>query len=378
MIFKESTRRDFLRKGIGTVSAAYCSGFCSFSGNIRLSDDDKFIKEAKYFEKLPDKKIKCILCPRECVIDDMERGYCGVRENRGGTYYTLVYSRACSMNIDPIEKKPLYHFLPGTKAFSIATVGCNVECKFCQNWEISQVRPEQIQSTFASPEMIADAASRYKSESIAYTYTEPVIFYEYMYDTAVEGKKRGIKSVMISNGYINREPMEKLIDVLDGVKIDLKAFTERFYKELVAGKLQPVLDTLKLLKKKDIWFEIVYLVIPNQNDDPEELRNLSRWIKTELGPDVPIHFSRYYPLYKLKNIPPTPVKTLETAKEIADSEGLNFVYLGNVPTGHSAENTYCPKCGSIVIKRLGYTVNIKNFEAGKCIKCNSTIPGVWK
>ncbi|MFC1723985.1 AmmeMemoRadiSam system radical SAM enzyme [candidate division KSB1 bacterium] len=379
MMPKKLTRRKFLKDSLLSLPAVCTAAVFDLNlKNLGIDDDDRFVKEARYYEKLPDKKIVCKLCPRECEIDDLERGYCGVRENRGGKYYTLVYSRPCSIHADPIEKKPLYHFLPGTTAFSIATVGCNVECKFCQNWEISQMRPEQVKAVYAPPDLIAESAKRNNCASIAYTYSEPVIFYEYMYDTAVEGRKKGIKSVIISNGYINQKPLDDLLNVLDGVKIDLKAFTDRFYKELVMGKLKPVLDTLVLLKKRGVWFEIVYLMIPEQNDKPEEIRELAKWIKSELGGDVPVHFSRYYPMYKLKNIPPTPVKTLETAKEICDAEGLNFVYLGNVPIGHKGGHTYCPKCKSVVIQRLGYSVNLKNFEKGRCSKCNTTIPGVWQ
>jgi len=372
------SRRKFIKNSILAIPVVYSTDLFNTVYNFKKDDEDKFIKEASYYKKLPYKKILCELCPRECKIDDLERGYCGVRENRGGTYYTLVHSRACSLHPDPIEKKPLYHFLPGSKSFSIATAGCNVNCKFCQNWEISQVRPEQIKNVYAPPESIVAATKKYDCKSIAYTYTEPVIFYEYMYDTASFGQKYGIKSVMISNGYISRKPMKDLINVLDAVKIDLKAFTERFYKELVKGKLKPVLDTLVLLKKENIWFEIVYLVIPNQNDGEEEIRSMCKWIKKELGENVPVHFSRYYPMYKLKNIPPTSLQTLELEKQIAESEGLNYVYIGNIRVGHPANNTYCHKCNSLIIKRMGYSVSVSNFKNGVCTNCNTPIPGVWK
>ncbi len=369
------SRREALKRTACTA-ALPCIMKNSRNSDAARQDDSKFIIEARYYEKLPEKKIICNLCPRKCEIDDLERGYCGVRENRSGIYYSLVYSRPCSVHIDPIEKKPLYHFLPGTTAFSIATAGCNVECKFCQNWEISQKRPEELPSYHMTPDQIAGMASSRKVPTIAYTYSEPVIFYEYMYDCAVEGRKKNIKSVMISNGFIQEKPMKKLSEVLDGVKIDLKAFTEKFYRELVTGELKPVLNTLVLLSKLEMWTEIVYLMIPGLNDKKSELQNMCKWIKNELGPDIPVHFSRFHPSFRLKNVPPTPVKTLENAKEIADEEGLHFAYIGNIP-GHPAENTVCPECGEIILDRKGYRVVINNVNKGKHI-CGYKIPGIWE
>ena len=332
--------------------------------------------EAKWYEKIPHKRVKCTLCPRECVVDDRERGYCGVRENWEGIYYTLVHSKPCTYHNDPIEKKPLYHFLPGTNAFSIATVGCNVDCQFCQNWQISQIRPEQADNLDLTPAKIADMAKRSGSPTIAYTYTEPVVFAEYVYDCAVAAHAAGIKSVMISNGYIQEQPMRDLAGVLDAVKIDLKAFTQKYYRDIVMGELKPVLDTLVLLKKLDIWTEIVYLVVPTLNDGDKEFRELSKWVMTDLGKDVPIHFTRYHPQYKLQNLPPTPVKTLERAREIALSEGIRFVYVGNVPT-HPGEHTYCPGCHELIIKRRGFWILENKIESGKCPQCGTHIPGVW-
>jgi len=373
------TRRNFIK----TMSQAGAA--CAMLGPLGSVVANSFqpkptsskLTEARYYEKLPNRKIKCVLCPRECVIDDQETGYCGVRENHGGTYYTLIYGRPCSANVDPIEKKPLFHFLPGTLAFSIATVGCNVLCKFCQNWQISQARPDQVESYDLPPHAIAKYARDTQSQSIAYTYTEPVIFAEYMYDCAEQGHRYQIKSVMISNGYIKAEPMKDLCRVLDAVKIDLKAFTEKFYQEMVAGHLQPVLDTLVLLKQQNMWTEIVYLMIPTLNDNPKELQQMCQWILKELGPDVPIHFTRFHPQYRLKNLPPTPIKTLETARKIALDTGLNFCYIGNVP-GHEGENTYCPGCKKMVIQRLGFQIVSNNItRQGRCSHCGHRIPGIW-
>ncbi len=373
------SRRQFIKSAAQICSA--CSVMLPFSklNNSKANDNNSLTKltEARYYEKLPNRKIKCVLCPRECVIDDQETGYCGVRENHGGTYYTLVYGRPCSAHVDPVEKKPLFHFLPGTLAFSIATVGCNVLCKFCQNWQISQARPDQVESYDMPPQAIAKYARDSQSRSIAYTYTEPVIFTEYMHDCAYQGHQYNIKSVMISNGYIQAQPMKDLCAVLDAVKIDLKAFTEKFYQEMVAGHLQPVLDTLVLLKQMGMWTEIVYLMIPTLNDDPNELKQMCKWIAKELGPEVPIHFTRFHPQYRLKNLPPTPIQTLETARKIALDTGLYFCYIGNVP-GHEGENTYCPGCKKIVVQRMGFQI-IKNAinKNGKCQFCGHKIAGIW-
>ncbi len=363
-------RREFCR-----TAALPCAAFTL--GRAAATDSDaQFIVEAKYYEKLPYKKIKCKLCPRECVIDDRERGYCGVRENRGSTYYSLVYSRVVAAHVDPIEKKPFFHFLPGATAFSIATAGCNVNCKMCQNWEISQVRPEQVRSTHLPPRDLAGLARRYECRAIAYTYSEPVIFFEYLLDAADAGHAVGVKSAVVTGGFIQQDPLREMCRHVDAVKVDLKAFSQKFYKEVVNGELKPVLDALATLRKLGMWTEIVYLVIPTLNDGEQEFRGLARWVKAELGPDVPLHFSRFHPEYLLKNLPPTPLETLERAKAVSDAEGLHYVYIGNVP-GHPAESTYCPKCRRAVVERIGYTIKSLQLRNGKCRFCSEPIPGVW-
>lgn len=332
--------------------------------------------EAMFWESIPDKKVKCVLCPRECEVADVERGYCGVRENQGGKYQTLVYGALCSANVDPIEKKPLFHYLPGTTALSIATAGCNVECKFCQNWQISQFRPEQVQSHLISPAQLIEACRTEKSPTVAHTYSEPVIFYEYMHDSAALGRKRGVGSVMISNGYIQEEPLKELCRYLTGVKIDLKAFTESFYKEQCNGELKPVLATLETLRDIGIWFELVVLVIPTLNDSPEEIRQMTRWVVEHLGPNVPIHFTRFHPTYRMTNLPRTPVSTLERCRQIALESGVHYVYAGNVPM-HPGENTTCHECRQEVIRRAGYRIIANRLKDGKCPDCGTVIPGVW-
>lgn len=375
------SRRKFLQGSAccmgGLVLPAVLNGFEQIpSAPLETGSDEEGIKEALHFEKLEELRLKCKLCPRECTVADQERGYCGVRENRVGTYYTLVHSRPCAIHTDPIEKKPLFHFLPGTLAYSLATAGCNVECRFCQNWDISQFRPEQVKSIYLPPREVHRQAKKTGTVSIAYTYSEPVIFYEYMFDTASLGKETGIRSVMISNGYIQEKPMKELCRVLDAVKIDLKAFTEKFYKEYCSGKLKPVLDTLETLKKDGIWFEIVVLIIPTLNDSPEEIRSMSRWVATNLGRDVPVHFSRFHPTYKLKNLPVTPVSTLDMARRVAMEEGLHYAYVGNV-WGHEGENTFCGSCGKPVIRRVGFRILEINMTGNSCKSCGNVIPGVW-
>lgn len=384
-IFRYPSRRDMLRWGAGACSLAGVL----WRDRLALSQDiagrgqlegpkleGVVRREAMFWETGPDKKVKCVLCPRECEVADVERGYCGVRENQGGRYQTLVYGALCSANLDPIEKKPLFHYLPGTSALSIATAGCNVECKFCQNWEISQFRPEQVESILVPPDQLIDACKREHSPTVAHTYSEPVIFYEYVHDSAALGRSHGVGAVMISNGYIQEEPLRELCKYLTAVKIDLKAFTESFYKEQCAGELAPVLKTLETLRDIGIWFEIVVLIIPTLNDSEEEIRQMSRWVVKQLGPNVPMHFTRFHPTYRMTNLPRTPISTLERCRRIAMECGVHFVYAGNVPM-HPGENTYCPGCNHTLIRRAGYQIVTNNIEKGRCPECGAEIPGVW-
>ncbi len=367
-------RREFFRYVAGAGSV--CGLGLLASGIIDAAMlDGGDAAEAKYYEKLGDKKVRCKLCPHECRVADLERGTCGVRENRGGKYYTLVYGNPCAANIDPIEKKPLFHYYPTTDAFSLATAGCNFVCRFCQNWEISQKRPEQITSFALGPDAVVRAARKNKCKTIAHTYTEPVVFFEYMLDCAIQGKKAGIPNVMISNGYIQEQPMRELCRYLGAVKIDLKAFTDTFYKEQCSGTLKPVLRTLEILKEEGVWFEIVVLLIPTLNDSVAEIRQMSRWIVKELGDDVPLHFSRYYPTFMLKNIPPTPPAVLDRAYKIARDSGVKYVYVGNILA--DAANTYCHSCGKLLIQRVGFSTDITGLVENRCKHCKTIIPGVF-
>jgi len=332
--------------------------------------------EARYYKRLPDREIECELCPRRCRLGDKERGYCGVRENDGGIYRSLIYGKICSLNIDPIEKKPFFHVLPGARTLSLAAAGCNVNCKFCQNWEISQVRPEQVDHFDLPPRAAAEEASGRNCPMIAFTYTEPIVDLEYVLDTAQEAKRRGIRSVIVTGGYINPSPLEDLTKIAAAVKIDLKAFSQEFYKEFVRGELAPVLEAIRIVAQSKIWMEIVYLVIPSLNDDPVEIRKMAAWIAKEIGTDVPVHFTRFQPMYLIKNLPPTPVSTLENMRRIALQEGLHYVYLGNVP-GHEGENTTCPKCRRMIICRVGYQIQANDLKEGRCPSCLTPIPGIW-
>jgi pyruvate formate lyase activating enzyme len=321
------------------------------------------------------KIVQCELCPNECVLDVNQVSRCRARINKDGTLFSRVYGKPCAVHVDPIEKKPFFHFLPGTTAFSIATAGCVLSCKFCQNWQISQASPEDTDTYDLPPEKVVREAINYKCKSIAYTYTEPTAFYEYMYDTAVVAKKQGVKNVMHSCGYINEKPLRKLSKHLDAADLDLKAFTEEFYQNISGGMLKPVLNSLVVLREEGIWLEITNLVIPTLNDDIKKINEMCRWIHKNLGPDVPLHFSRFFPNYKLDNLPPTPIDTLTDARKTAMDVGLKFVYIGNIR--HEGESTFCPKCKKILIERMGYFIKQNNIKNGKCSFCGTSIPGVW-
>jgi len=336
------------------------------------------LKEGLFYEKLANKVVQCHICPRNCVIPTGKRGFCGVRENHDGILYALSYGKAVSVHVDPIEKKPLFHFLPSTTAFSVATAGCNLRCKFCQNWEISQSLPEDVDYVYLAPQDLVNKAKEAGSPTIAYTYTEPTIFYEYMLDTAKLAKAQGgIRNVMHSCGYINEAPLRQLAKYLDAANIDLKGFSEEFYAKLSEASLEPVLKSLKVLKEEGVHVEITNLILFGFNDDETLITKMCVWIKENLGADTPLHFSRAFPMYKLTSLNPTPLETLERAKKIALNSGLKYVYIGNVP-GQSLENTYCPKCGKLLIERKGYFVLQNNIKDGKCKFCGETIEGIWK
>jgi len=321
------------------------------------------------------KIVQCELCPNECVLDINQVSRCRARINKDGVLYSRVYGKPCAVHVDPIEKKPFFHFLPATTAFSIATAGCVLSCKFCQNWQISQASPEDTDTYDLPPDKVIKAAIAYECKSIAYTYTEPTAFYEYMYDTAVIARKYGVRNVMHSCGYTKEKPLRKLSKYMNAADIDLKAFTEDFYQRICGGMLRPVLNSLVVLKDEGVWLEITNLVIPTLNDDIKKIREMCTWILKNLGSDVPVHFSRFFPHYKLNNLPPTPLETLTEARNTAMDVGLKFVYIGNIR--HEGECTFCPKCKKLLIERTGYFVKQNNIVNGKCRFCSASISGVW-
>ena len=336
------------------------------------------MKEARLYDKLEGGKVKCHLCAHRCTIAEGKRGICQVRENHQGVLYSLVYGLSISQAIDPVEKKPLFHFYPGSSAFSFATVGCNFHCAFCQNWQISQAVRDGgiVDGHDASPEHLAAAAHHYGCRSIAYTYTEPTIFFEYAYDTAVLASQRGIKNIYVTNGYMTEEMLDAFGRHLHAANVDLKSFSDEFYRKTCGARLQPVLDTLKAMKKRNIWLEITTLVVPGQNDSEGELRDLAGFIAREVGVDTPWHVSRFHPDYEMHNVSATPEETLRRAHEIGLEAGLRYVYEGNV-FGSEGENTCCYSCHKRLIHRYGFEVVENLVAAGsKCPFCGAVIDGV--
>ncbi len=334
------------------------------------------MKEAMFWEKKKGKIVQCRLCPRNCVIKEGERGNCRVRENKEGKLYSLVYGKACAIAIDPVEKKPLFHFLPGTGVYSIGTAGCNLHCKFCQNWTTSQANPEEVFVENLSPKEIVDNAIKNGCRSIAYTYNEPIVYYEYALETAKIAKKRGVKNIIVCSGFINQEPLLEWCKYIDAANIDLKGFTDEYYKKITGAWLQPVLDTIKTLHEKGVWLELTNLIVPTLNDDMKTIKKMCEWVKQNLSADIPMHFSAFFPCYLLQNLPATTLETVLKARKAALKTGLNYVYAGNVHVEKEG-NTYCPKCGKLLIKRRWFEIEENNIKNGKC-PCGHKVPGVWK
>ncbi|MHA1596691.1 MAG: AmmeMemoRadiSam system radical SAM enzyme [Candidatus Asgardarchaeia archaeon] len=337
------------------------------------------IKEATAPYSKLDGKVRCELCPRSCILSEGQVGFCGVRKNVGGKIYSLNYGLVTSMAVDPIEKKPLFHFWPGEDAFSISTMGCNLGCLFCQNWQIARAKPGEIYVEEYSPEYIVELAKRYNTKIIAYTYNEPIIWYEFVLDTAKIAKREGLYNVLVTNGYITIDALKELAPFIDAANVDVKAFTKDFYSKIcMVRDFKPILDAIVYMKEHGVHVEITNLKLPGLNDSEEETRKLSEWILDNLGPDVPLHITRFYPHYKMLHLDPTPVKTLVKSRKVALETGLNYIYTGNVP-GDPGENTYCPKCGEELIVRYGFHIVKYNLSKGKtCPKCGNKIPIVGR
>jgi pyruvate formate lyase activating enzyme len=335
-------------------------------GNI-LPDN---VKMAKFWKKA-DGKVFCDLCPHMCAIAPEKRGICGVRQNHNGTLTTLIYGKASSIHVDPIEKKPLFHFMPGEMALSLGSIGCNFRCLHCQNYSISQAKVEMFQMSNLSPEQVSEISERDRCRIISWTYNEPTIWHEFTFDSSVVAKERGLATTYVTNGYINEEPLREIAPFLDAMNIDVKAFKDEFYRKVCKAHLQPVLNTVELAHSLGIHVELTYLIIPNMNDSEDEIRDFAKWVST-VSVEIPVHFTRFHPDYMMTDIGPTPISTLDMAFNTAKKEGLAFVYLGNVPSD-DRENTYCPDCGTLVIQRTGFRTNIVELKDGKCGKCGRSL-----
>lgn len=322
-------------------------------------------------------KVQCELCPKECVIESGQSGDCRVRINVDGVLRTVVYGFPCSINVDPVEKKPLFHFLPGSRILSLATVGCNLHCRNCQNWEISQANPEDTEAVFCPPEKLVETAIDYRCPSLAYTYTDPIVYYEYTYDTAKLARDKALHSVLVTAGYINEEPWKQLLKYVDAATIDIKGITDDFYRSVCSATLKPVQQSLVLTKSSGVHLEVSNLVIPTLNDRPEQIRELVRWLRANLGAETPLHFLGFFPRYKMRHLPPASAEMLDIAREIAISEGMDYVYIGNI-LSKAGQNTYCPTCKALLIERSGYTILRNRLKDGCCPDCSRKIYGVWK
>jgi len=385
------TRKEFLKTTLLGASVFLCAGAGygfpgkrddragSIRGHVFRGDAPlkpwKWSMEGFYYTKRGS-AVRCGVCPNRCLLNPGDRSVCRSKVNIGGKLYSLAYGNPCAVHMDPIEKKPLNHFYPRSLVFSIATTGCNFRCLNCQNWEISQKRPEDVEHMELFPEQVVQEARRRKAPSIAYTYSEAITFYEYMCDTARLAREAGLRNVLVSNGYINRRPLIRLCRYLDGANINLKSFDNNIYRSLNGGTLQPVLKTFRTLHHEGVWFEMTTLVVPTYVDRPEMIRRMCGWILKELGPDYPFHLLRFFPQYRLTRLPPTPITTLEELRNIALEEGIRYVYLGNVP-GHGGTQTYCHNCKKIVVRRKGYLIEELNIENRRCKFCGTEIPGRW-
>lgn len=371
-------KRTFLKNLFAMGVAAAAAPRLSFGSALNLgsSDNKKPLIKARYYEEMPDDIVKCMLCPHECTLKNGQSGICRTRVNDGGTLYTTAYGNPIAIHIDPVEKKPFYHFYPSSKVLSFGTAGCNFRCLNCQNADISQTAPDDLNSLDYSPEKIIKTAREHNVESIAFTYTEATVFYEYMYDTAVLAKQAGLKTMVISNGFINPKPLKDLINVIDAFNIDLKAFDDKIYMKLCGGKLNPVLNTLNIILESGKWLEITHLMVTNYTDKADEFSKMTDWLVKNNFSNTPLHISRFYPAHKLMDLQPTDVNAMETCYKIAIDAGIKYVYTGNLRT-QAHENTYCSNCKQLLISRVGFTAKNSGMENGKCSNCKQEVFGEW-
>ncbi len=368
---KPHSRRTFIKGAVVTACGMVAPRVSASKFGPRTESS------ARFYEAEKDGSVTCRLCFRGCTLDPDEFGHCGIRVNRRGKLMTMSYGNPGAINVDPIEKKPFFHYLPGTTAFSLAAVGCNIDCKFCQNWQIAHARPGDLRTFDLPPEKIALEAKKYGCRTIAYTYSEPTVWSEYVYDCASASLFQGVGSVIVSNGSWQPAVLKELLTVVKSIKIDFKSIEPAYYRNVCDAELEPILKNILMVHKSDVWLELVNLVVTTLNDKDANFKKLARWVFQNLGPDVPVHFTRFHPMYKLKNLAPTPVATLDRAYDIARAEGLHYVYIGNVP-GHRGQNTYCPKCNKLLIQRNGFLVEKNLLNDGKCPACGAVIPGRWK
>ena len=369
------SKRDFLKKSLALSAGVICVPFRSVFSE-KPSEESGIYKRIAMYQEETARGIMCRICPNECVLKEGELSKCNNRRVHDSKLYTMAFGNPCTVNVDPVEKKPLYHFLPGSKAYSIATAGCNLVCLNCQNWTISQTSPDKTRNFDLMPDKVVEECIKNSCRSIAYTYSEPVTFYEYVFETATIARNANVKNIFKSNGYINTDPLKKMCSVIDAANIDLKAFSESTYLKLTGGKLQPVLDSLKVFKDMGVWLEITNLIVPDWTDNQDDIRKMCRWLSDNGFKNTPLHFSRFYPMHKLEQLPPTPVEILNNAYSIAKEEGLKYVYTGNAP-GNEISDTKCPSCNSTVVVRQGYRISSNTITDGKCNKCGSKNDGVW-
>lgn len=374
------TRRDFIKYGLCGACALCTTGISALApGTASAVSPEKGLvnpRRSPWCLQLTEKDFRCTLCPHLCRISPGKRGRCGVRENRAGSCYTLAYANPALVQATPVERIPFFQVMPGIRTLAVSTAGCPLECRFCEVWDMALIRPEEVHAYDLSPEDAVSQARSAGAEAVAYAFGEPVAFYEYMSDTAAAAKKEGLLNLVHTSGYILPEPLEAVIGSIDAVNVDLKAFDDTFYRRMTGGSLEPVKSAMKMIKEAGVHLEITNLVIPAENDDMDLIKKMCLWIKNELGPEVPIHFARFYPLYKLSNLPPTPVSTLDRARDTAMEAGLSHVYVAKV-TGHEGENTFCRECGKKIIDRMGFVIEDMQIERGRCSNCGTRIHGIW-